>query len=261
MADPLVDVAALEGVPEAVDDARAAVDLLLRHRVLRLRAGEVAAESSLRGGRASAALEGDDVPLERVRSGETSAPGVQGALRIGAEVSVLLPMWAKAPRQVLARLHVLAAATVLPADACGRPRTGPPSHDPLGLGGAPPPEEVLARLDALVPLLTRETSAPAVVLGAVVHGELLALRPFAWGNGLVARAAERLTLVACGLDPKAVGIPEVGHLERSASYAQSIRAYATGRPEGVATWVRHCAAAVALGARESTAICQALLRG
>lgn len=35
------------------------------------------------------------------------------------------------------------------------------------------------RLDALAALLVRRSTVPAAVLAAVVHGELLALRPFA----------------------------------------------------------------------------------
>ncbi len=43
-------------------------------------------------------------------------------------------------------------------------------------------------------------------------------------------------------------------------YTQALKAYLTGTPEGVAAWVTHCARAVVLGARETTAICEALSR-
>lgn len=247
---------------EAVADARAAVDRLLGHRVLRRKSAEVSAESALRGARASAALEGVELPLEVIRSGGVQDAVVQGALRVSAEIGALSGTWRKAPRQALARLHVLAAADGVPADALGRPRAdGSESTDPLKLGRPPAPAEVAARLDGLSGLLTGSTSAPALVVGALVHAELLVLRPFGWGDGIVARAAQRLTLVDRGLDPKSLAAPEVGHLELAGDYAEALRGYLTGTPEGVAGWVRHCSEAVVAAARDSLAICEALLRG
>jgi Fic family protein len=120
---------------------------------------------------------------------------------------------------------------------------------------------VAARLDALSGLLTQPTKAPALVVAAVVHGELLTLRPFGWGDGIIARAAQRITLVARGLDPKSLVAPEVGHAELAGDYAEALRAYASGTPEGVAQWLAHCSAAVAAAARDSQAICEAFMRG
>lgn len=262
MSDPFAQVAALPGVTGAVADARSAVDRLLGHRILRRRSAAVSAESALRGARASAALEGVPVPIEDLRGQTSGDPVVQGALRVTAEIGALTETWRHAPRQALARLHVLAAADVVPAGELGRPRRdGQDVRDPLELGPPPPPGEVAARLDALVELLARPTRAPALVVGALVHGELLALRPFGWGDGLVARAAQRLTLVDRGLDPKSLTAPEVGHAELAAEYAAALRGYLGGTPEGVAGWMAHCAEAVSVAARDSLAICEALLRG
>jgi hypothetical protein len=116
--------------------------------------------------------------------------------------------------------------------------------------------------------LTSGTSVPAVVLAGVVHGELMALRAFGTADGLVARAAARLVLIDRGLDPKAVSAPEVGHVELERAthgqgggeYSAALRAYVSGGPEGVATWLVHCAQAVALGAREGLAVCEAIRR-
>ncbi|MEU8173516.1 oxidoreductase [Microbispora hainanensis] len=257
MSDPLAAIAGLPGVPEAVQEAREAVDRLYRHRVLRRRSPEVSAESALRGARASAAIEGVDVPLEPLRMGEVTDPVVQGALRASAELGRLAPTWRSAPRQVLARLHALAAAG-LTADP-GRPRTAPTTADPLGLGPAPGPEETAARMSALAGLVTNST-APALVLAAIVHAELVVLRPFGLVDGLVARAAERLTLVDLGLDPKSLAAVEVGHADLGDAYAEGLRAYLKGTGEGVGTWVRHCASAVVHGVRETTAICEAMSR-
>ncbi|MFI9555828.1 oxidoreductase [Nonomuraea endophytica] len=238
MSDPLAAVAQLPGVPEAVDEAREAVDRLYRHRVLRRARPAVSTESSLRGARASAALEGADVTLDALRRDEVSDPLVQGALRASAEVGRLGPTWRKAPRQVMARLHSVAAAGLVGQDALGRPSAGGP------------------RLDALFGLLETPTKAPALVLAAIVHAELAVLRPFGSADGIVARAAERLTLVEFGLDPKSIVAVEVGHLEQD--YEAGLKAYVDG---GVAEWVRQCAAAVSLGVRETTAICEAMQRG
>ncbi|MEN3535072.1 oxidoreductase [Microbispora sp. ZYX-F-249] len=258
MSDPLAVIAGLPGVPEAVQEAREAVDRLYRHRILRRRSPEVSAESALRGARASAAIEGVDVPLEPLRMGEVTDPVVQGALRASAELGRLAPTWRSAPRQVLARLHALAAAG-LTAEP-GRPRTEPTTADPLGLGPAPGPEETAARMSALAGLVTASATAPALVLAAIVHAELAVLRPFGVADGLVARAAERLTLVDLGLDPKSLAVVEVGHAALGDAYAEGLRAYLKGTGEGVGTWVRHCASAVVHGVRETTAICEAMSR-
>lgn len=283
--DPFGALLDLDGVADAVAEARAAVDGLLGHRILRRRSAEVTAESALRGARASADLEGAGMELERLRGqlmhgqrvtvqskdprlGQVAA----NAVRVHADLGSLLPSWKGSPKQALARLHVLAAADLgLPEDALGRPRTAvtDPVEDPLELGQAPQPIEVSARLDGLARLLLAPTSAPAVVVAAVVHGELLALRAFGSVDGLVARAAARLVLVDRGLDPKAVSAPEVGHAELDAAglrtshthaYAEAARGYVSGGPAGVAAWLVHCAQATALGAREGLAVCEAILR-
>ncbi|GIH80380.1 Fic family protein [Planobispora longispora] len=257
MSDPLAVIAEMPGVPEAVTEARKAVDRLYGHRVLRRKSPQVSAQSALHGARASAALDGVDVPLEVIP--EVTDPVVQGALRVSAELGRLGPTWRTAPRQVLARLHTLAAVGL--AGDLGRPRDSADAPDPLGLGAAPGPEEAVARMDGLVGLVTGGSKAPALVLAAIVHAELAAVRPFGSADGVVARAAERLTLTEFGLDPKSLSAVELGHLELGPAYGESLRAYLTGTADGVATWVRHCAEAVVLGIREATAICEAMQRG
>ncbi|MGE5765376.1 MAG: Fic family protein [Mycobacterium leprae] len=273
-ADLLAPLADVPAVAVACADARRAVDRLLAHPVLRRRGPEVAAEAALRGARSSAALEGVDVPLDRLRTqsvagdvtgemaGGSADAIVAGAVRVQAELAALVPAWRRAPRQVLARLHALACAGQLPDEQLGRPRAGglDPGADPLGIGAAPSPGVVASRLDALAHVVTAPTRAPAPIVVAIVHGELLALRPFAAGNGLVARASARLVGLATGLDPKGVSAPEVGHEELTEEYAEAARGYAAGDRAGVVTWVVHCCQAIALGARESIAICEALGR-
>lgn len=245
-ADPLAPLLELPGVADSLDSARRAVDRLLAHRVLRRQSAAVSAESALRGARASAALEGADIALAELRAGRTEDPIVRGALRVSAGLGELLPVWEHAPLQALARLHVLAAAGSVPDDRLGRPSGRP---------------DVGSRLAALARLVAGGSRVPGTLLAAVVHGELATLAPFGSADRLVARAAARLTLVVRGVDPKAVSVPEVGHRERADEYVAALAGYATGSPADLAGWLRHCSTAVALGAREGLAICEAVLRG
>jgi hypothetical protein len=239
--DPLAPLLELPGVADGVTEARTAVDTLLGNRTLRRRSADVSAESSLRGAWASAWLSGARLSLDAVRAG-TDDPLVQGALRTQAAIGPLSDTWRRAPRQVLARLHALAAADLVPADELGRPRPG-----------------TADRLDTLATVLAA-TGAPAVVVAGVVHGELLGLDAFPPVSGVVARAAVRLVLVDRGLDPKSLVIVEAGHRELGDDYSAALDEYRDGTPEGVAHWLRHCAAALAAGAREASAICEAIAR-
>ncbi|MDX3522509.1 oxidoreductase [Streptomyces scabiei] len=268
-ADPLAALAELPGVAESVESVRKAVDRVYGHRVMRRRSNAVTSEAALRGARGSAALTGADWALEEVRrrtdfsgqDGDDEARAMGAALRLTAEAGQLLSIWRQSPLRVLARLHLVAAGH---DDArVGRPRQdGEQVDEPLIELPLPGAAEVAGRLDGLSELIIRGGSAPALVTAAVVHGELLALRPFGSHNGLVARAAERIVLIGSGLDPKSVCPAEVGHAELGrAAYVAALDGYVSGRPEGMAAWIAHCGRAVELGARESTAVCEALQRG
>lgn len=268
-ADPLVPLGTLPGVPDAVESVRKSVDRIYGHRVMRRRSAEVSAEAALRGARGSAALEGADWALEEMRRrtdfGAEGEPRTVGAaLRATAESGQLLDVWKQSPLRVLARLHLVVAGGEAPDETVGRPRlagepvTGP-GHvtDPVPDAG-----EVAVRLDGLAQLVVGGSEVPALVLASVVHGELAVLRPFGSYNGLVARAAERIVLVGSGLDPKSICPAEAGHAELGReAYGQALTGYASGTPEGLAAWIGHCARAVELGARETTAVCEALQRG
>ncbi|MFF4575814.1 oxidoreductase [Streptomyces sp. NPDC001410] len=264
--DPLAALGSLPGVAESVESVRKAVDRVYGHRVMRRRSNAITSEAALRGARGSAALSGADWALEEVRrrtdfSVDAEARVMGAALRLTAEAGQLLSIWRQSPLRVLARLHLVAAADK--GDEVGRPRqTGEPVDEPLIELPLPDAQEVSGRLEGLADLIIAGTSAPALVTAAVVHGELLALRPFTSHNGLVARAAERIVLIGSGLDPKAVCPAEVGHAELGrASYLAALDAYVSGTPEGMAAWITHCGRAVELGVRESTAVCEALQRG
>ncbi|CAH9416276.1 oxidoreductase [Streptomyces sp. TSRI0445] len=266
--DPLAALGSLPGVPDAVDSVRKAVDRVYGHRVMRRRSNEVTAEAALRGSRGSAVLAGADWNLEEVRrrtdfSGEDEARTVGAALRLTAEAGQLLSVWRQSPLRVLARLHLVAAGGATPDDAVGRPRlAGEAVDEPLIEAPLPSAGEVAGRLEGLSRLIIAGGSAPALITAAVVHGELLALRPFGSHNGLVARTAERIVLIGSGLDPKSICPAEVGHAEQGrAAYVAALEGYTAGTPEGMAAWITHCGRSVELGVRESTAVCEALQRG
>ena len=304
--DPLAAVAGLPGVAEAVARSRKAVDAARAHPVQRRRGPEVAAESALRGARASAAMEGAVIDLpalrEAVRRGavgrarpdppvaagadagedadaiadkdagaiadkvagmtaRADSPVILGAVRVSAELASLAPTWRRAPLQVLARLHLLAATDLLEPDRLGRPR-GPADPEPEASSPALPAAAAAARLDRLVRLVIAPTRAPALVVAAIAHGELLAIRAFPAADGVLARAVFRLLLSTRGLDPASITVPEVGHLEMGTdAYAAQLSGYATGGTAGVARWVEYCGLAVARGARETMAFCDGMPAG
>jgi hypothetical protein len=233
--DPLAPLLDLADVAPALSAARDRVDAALRHRALRRHGGQVAAEISLRAAVASAALEDHRYDLDDVRAGTITDPVVQGALRVSEGLVGLVDLWPRAPRQVLARLHVLAARGAVPADDLGRLT----AH--------------ADRVDALAGLVTGNDGTP-LLLAAIVHAELLTLRPFAGPAGVVARAAARLTLISRGLDPRGLVAAEVGHLAREPEYVGAAGAYTTGTPDGLRSWLRHYAAAVEAGADEITEV-------
>ncbi len=276
MSDIVAAVAALAelpGVTDAVDRAREACTRLRWHEALRRRTPECAAESRVRGAAASAELDGARLPLDVVRDlmrgatpwrvpSDALEEVVRGAAAATAETEHLSGLLRTSPRQALARLHVVAAARLVPADVLGRPRQAGESCDELlGLGAAPTPADAAARLDALVEVLA-STTLPGALVAAVAHGEILSARPFVRGNGLVARALERLVLHDSGLDPTRVAVPEAGHLTvGDSSYVTALAAYASGTPAGVVRWVEHCCAAIAAGAAEGQRVADSVLAG
>lgn len=231
-ADPLAPLLGLSGVPEAVDAARAAIDGLLKERVLRTRRAEVRAAALARAAEASTQL---DHPAA------TSA--LPGALRVMADVPSLARTWGRAPLQALARLHALATVDDVSPDRLGRPRDD---------------ADTAERLTQLAEA-TLASDAPGIVVAAVVHGELLTLAPFVSGNGLVARAAQRLVLVQRGVDPDALTVPEEGLLQLGGDrYRAAAAAFASGTPAGLAEWLTVTAASVQRGAAYTRGLCARL---
>lgn len=271
-ADPLAWVVALDGVAGAVDRAREACAELVGHEAFRRSARRVRTEAGLRVARSSAALEGAAVPLDDVRALALGAAATDGPHRVAlgavrAESAVdsrLPPPSGRAAggvvtdglAQLLARVHAVAVAGWGPEP--GRVRSSDQPTDLRGLGPAPDGSLVGARVQLLGEVL-RSSHAPGLVLVAVAHGELLALRPFGVGNGLVARAVGRLVTVRSGLDPTGWAMPEATWLASPAEYLAGAAGFATGDPERTAAWVRAYGAAIEHGARAALALADELL--
>jgi hypothetical protein len=233
--DDIATYAGLEGVPSALAAARAGVDALLTDRGLRRTTPELAVEALLRGAVASARLAGSGTELEQLRRGEGDDVA-SSAARLNAGLLALVPVVGRSPLQAFARLHTLAAQGSVEPDRLGRPRDTDGSAQ---------------RLQALSGALLAPARVPAMALAAVVHAEIAAFRPFQSGNGLVARALERLVLVARGVDPASVLVPEVGHLTLTHGYRPGLERYAAGTVAGRRDWLLHCAEAYTIAAELS----------
>lgn len=220
MSDPLADLARLEGIPSAVTAARDAAASVLRERGRRPVPPEVSARALLAGARASAEIEGEQWE--------------PGAVRLSTELIELGERISIAPAQVLARAHSLLAKGMVDDDDLGRVVEGR-SDD----------------LSGLSTLLTMPTSAPAVVLAAVAHAEVLRIRPFGAGDGIIARAVEHMVLIHAGIDARAALVPEAGHLAAGGAYQRLFEGYLGGGVNGVRDWILHCCEALARGAEES----------
>jgi Fic family protein len=231
--DPLIWLTELEGVPSAFSAARDGIDALLRDRGLRRTRPEQTTESLLLGAHASAVLEGSGSSLDEVRDGSGDETA-QAAVRVSTEVLALVPVVATSPSQAFARLHAVAGKGVVADESLGRPVT----------------PEAAARMNALATTLLT-TSGPALIVGALVHAELVTVAPFASHNGIVARAAERLVMVARGVDPASVVVPEAGHLALRPAYESNLRGYRDGGRSGLHSWLLYAAEAVSAGAEVS----------
>jgi hypothetical protein len=77
----------------------------------------------------------------------------------------------------------------------------------------------------------------------------------------VARAAARLTLIATGLDPKGLVVPEVAYLRAGQRYRTAAEAFGTGQPDAVGEWLVFCCSAISSGAAEAAGIADAAAVG
>ncbi len=244
--DPLGDLPLSGPASTLLSATRDEIDALLWNRGIRAKAGEVAAASAMRGARDSAAIDGadtavvDDSPMGRI---------LGNAQVLTARVPALVDTWTTSPLQVLAELHAIAAQGFTPDEERGRPRSTDDVRDPLNIGVLPPANVISPRMTSLATVITTSTS-PALLVAAIVHGELSALRPFAVGSGLVARASVRLVMASKGIDPSLFSIPEHGMFELGRpAYVNAIRDYSAGTANGINSYVTWFATALAMGAQ------------
>ncbi len=214
----------LEGVPSAFTATRDGIDALLRDRGLRRTTPEQTATSLLRGAHASAVLEGSTSTFEEVAEGAGDAIAVD-AVRVSTELLSLVPVLGRAPLQALARIHAVASASSLPEERRGRPRDAASAE----------------RLRSLSDALLAETAAPALMVAALAHADLATAAPFPSHNGIVAR----------GVDPASLTVPEAGHLAHREAYESNLRGYASGEDSGIHSWLLYAPEAFASGADAS----------
>lgn len=223
--DPLAWLTAMEGVPSAFAGTRDGIDVLLRDRGLRRTRPEQTGDALLVGAHASAVLAGSACDLDRVRAGDLDDTAA-AAVRVSTELLALVPVVRSTPAQAFARLHALAAKGTVDDDLLGRPAS----------------PEAADRLTTLARTMT-ETSVPALMVAALVHAELVTIAAFASFNDVVARAAERLVVVARGVDPAALIPTETGHLLLRREYESNLRAYRDGGRAGLRAWLLYAAEA------------------
>ncbi len=246
MSNPAAALALDDEIAEQLGEARTAIDELLWRRDVRSNAAQIAVDSLRIGARDSAAIEGadqagvDDSPMGRV---------LEAAIAVTAEAVRMDDTWDHSPAQVLAHLHSVAARGFTAPDELGRPRSGDDVDDPLHIGNVPGAAVIAPRLVTLSDVVL-EPGLPAMLEAAIVHGELMALRPFHWGSGLVARASIRTIFRARGLDPSSFTTPERGMYEIGRhEYVSAIRAFHAGTLPEMRRYIAWFTSAVRLGAQ------------
>lgn len=187
------------------------------------------------------------MPLDELRGGSAASAVLRVAGGVLEAQSLLRALGGQPARQVWAQLAVVAGREYLDEDMRGRPRRpDQPVHDPLHLKVRT--EDGAVRLAMLAELLHRPTTAPALVVAAIAHAELLAIQPFAAGNGVVARSYSHFVLAERGVDPDYFAMTDVGLVSLGrAAYVRAVQRYDEGGA-GVALWVVHIAQAFERGA-------------
>ncbi|MBW3070061.1 cell filamentation protein Fic [Actinomyces sp. 594] len=277
-------LAADDRVKRAEEALREASTELRWHQALRRRWREARAESAIRSAIASAAVEGAVLPtgvlreavadrsLTEATTGDPSLDAAAGLWRAGVRLDEWMPDLRgstrpaqPSPRTLLATLHrdvagPLAASGRIPLTAVAVPRR--PGTAPLegGPGTTPDGEALRARFDALLELIDAP-GAPALVRAAIVHAEMIAIRPFAAGNAAVGRLLVHHLITRDGLEPTGVAVTDQYAGRAPGAYADAAAAYASGQPDGVIAWIVWQAEAILVGIQEAHSICNAILAG
>lgn len=134
----------------------------------------------------------------------------------------------------------------------------------LLLEGGPGPnlggQELRERLAQIVTLIDTP-NLPALVRVALVHAEMLTVRPFALANGALGRLLVRHLSVRDGLDPTGVSVSDYYAGRVPAAYAEAAQAYASASLEGVVAWIIWQAEALLEGMRQGSELSRAVQAG
>lgn len=132
------------------------------------------------------------------------------------------------------------------------------------LEGGPGPnlggQELRERLAQIVALIDTP-NLPALVRVALVHAEMLTVRPFALANGALGRLLVRHLSVRDGLDPTGVSVSDYYAGRVPAAYAEATQAYASASLEGVVAWIIWQAEALLEGMRQGSELSRAVQAG
>lgn len=284
MVKALEAIAADDRIGRAQEALREASAELRWREALRRRWREARAEAAIRCAIASGAVEGAVVPagvlreavasrgLTEASTGDASLDAVAGLWRAEARLNGWMADLRGSgrgtnpgTRVLLGALHrdvvgPLAASGAVPLDAVAVPRHGDRMPLEGGPGEAPTGEELSARFDGILALLEAE-GAPALVRAAVVHAEMVVTRPFIAGNAALGRLLVRHLVTRDGLEPTGTAVTDQYAARVPGAYADALRAYATGTPEGVVEWVLWQAEALLVGIEEADGVCRAVQAG
>lgn len=132
------------------------------------------------------------------------------------------------------------------------------------LEGGPGPnlggQELRERLAQIVTLIDTP-NLPALVRVALVHAEMLTVRPFALANGALGRLLVRHLSVRDGLDPTGVSVSDYYAGRVPGAYAEAAQAYASASLEGVVAWIIWQAEALLEGMRQGSELSRAVQAG
>ncbi len=129
-----------------------------------------------------------------------------------------------------------------------------------GPGMAPRGRALAERLDALLAIIAAP-GVPALVRAAVVHGEMIAARPFTAGNAALGRLLVRHLITRDGLEPTGVAVPDAYARRAPGAYSDAAASYARGDAEGVIAWTIWQAEAILVGITEGVELCRAIQAG
>ena len=266
---------------------------------LRKRWREARAEASVRAAVSGAAIEGAVVSGQALREQIAAGPkgaGVHasskdpawdaatGLWRAHSRLVGYMPDLVGRTRpvvpataQLMASLHrdvagPLAVGGLISEAVVGCPRESGQALEGAGLRenrkplleGGPGPnlggQELRERLEQIVALIDTP-NLPALVRVALVHAEMLTVRPFALANGALGRLLVRHLSVRDGLDPTGVSVSDYYAGRVPGAYAEAAQAYASASLEGVVAWIIWQAEALLEGMRQGSELSRAVQAG